>query len=389
MITGREFVILSTQDWDAMPTRKHRWARNWARQGNRVLYVEQQMHWAGWFIDIRRQFGRAFRWLAGPRDADAEPNLWVFTLPVVLPFFQMNTAINWFNNLWLTWVLRWAMKKAGITQPILWTYTPHSADFADRKLGQTFTVYECVDEFSAAKGLVHGPTIAAMERDLLRQVDLTIVTAPALLENRALFTRRCELVPNGVDVEHFAKASLAETVPPASVAALPKPVVGFIGGVQYWIDFDLIAHAARAHPNWSFAFVGPVEPLARVDKVRGLPNVYFLGRQPYAQVPAYVAGFDVCINPYILDDVAEKCDPLKLYDYLASGKPIVSVDMPAARRFANLMPLTRTPGEFTRALENVLAHPGDGAGRQRTATEHSWTARFKHVEAALESVLPQ
>jgi hypothetical protein len=187
VITGREFIILSTQDWDAMPTRKHRWARNWARQGNRVLYVEQQMHWAGWLIDIRRQFGRVFRWLGGPRDADAEPNLWVFTLPVVIPFFQMNVAINWFNNLWLTWILRWAMKKAGITQPILWTYTPHSADFANGKLGQTFTVYECVDEFSAAKGLVHGPTIAAMERELLRQVDLTIVTAPALLENKAPF----------------------------------------------------------------------------------------------------------------------------------------------------------------------------------------------------------
>ena len=67
MITGRNFVILSTQDWDAMPTRKHRWARWWARQGNRVLYVEQQMHWAGWLIDLRRQFGRAFRWLGDPQ----------------------------------------------------------------------------------------------------------------------------------------------------------------------------------------------------------------------------------------------------------------------------------------------------------------------------------
>jgi glycosyltransferase involved in cell wall biosynthesis len=409
VITGHNFVILSTQDWDAMPTRKHRWARNWARQGNRVLYVEQQMHWAGWLIDIRRQFGRAFRWLGGPREI--EPNLWVFTLPVVLPFFQMNVAINWFNNLWLTWILRWAIKRVGMAQPILWTYTPHSADFVEGpskrpfgfrkpegsskgKLGQTFTVYECVDEFSAAKGLVHGPTIAAMERELLRKVDLTIVTAPALLENKAPFTRRCEVVRNGVDVEHFARASQPETVPPAAVANLPRPVVGFLGGVQYWIDFDLIAHAARTHPEWSFAFVGPVEPLARVDKVRGLPNVHFLGRQPYAQVPAYVAGFDVCINPYILDDVAEKCDPLKLYDYLASGKPVVSVDMPAARRFADLMPLTRTPDEFTHALENVLTQLGDSAARdgavvrQRVATEHSWAARFKHVEAALESALP-
>lgn len=391
MITGRNFFILSTQDWDAMPTRKHRWARNWARQGNRVLYIEQQMHWAGWLADVRRQFRRAFRWLGGPRQV--EPNLWVFTLPIILPFFQMNAALNWLNNLGLAPVLRWAMQKAGITHPILWTYTPHSADFIG-KLGESFVVYECVDEFAAAKGLVHGPTIAAMERELLSKADLTIVTAPALFESKKDLTRRIELAPNGVDVEHFAKASQPETIPPAAVADLLKPVVGFLGGVQYWIDFDLINHAARAHPEWSFAFVGSVEPLARVDKVRGLPNVHFLGRQPYAQVPAFVAGFDVCINPYVLDGVADACDPLKLYDYLASGKPVVSVDMPAARRFAELMPLTHTPDEFTHALETVLADPDDGAAReravarQRIAAGHSWTARFKHVEAALESALP-
>jgi hypothetical protein len=104
MITGRDFLILSTQDWDAMPTRKHRWARRWARQGNRVLYVEQQMHWIGWLAAIRTQAGRVFRWMAGPRPI--EPGLWIFTLPLAIPFFQMNAAINGINNLWLAPVLR-------------------------------------------------------------------------------------------------------------------------------------------------------------------------------------------------------------------------------------------------------------------------------------------
>lgn len=384
MITGRDILILSTQDWTAMPTRKHRWARNWARQGNRVLYVEQQMHWAGWLAALRAEFPRAFRWLRGPRAV--EPNLWLFTLPIALPFFQMNAALNRLNNLWLAPVLRWAMRRAGFSDVVLWTYTPHSADFVG-KLGDSFAVYECVDEFSASKGLVHGPTIAALERELLGKVDLTIVTAPALLETKRPHTRRCELVGNGVDVEHFAAASRADTAVPPAIAALPKPVVGFLGGVQYWIDFDLIGYAARAHPDWSFAFVGPVEPLARADKVRGLPNVHFLGRQPYANVPAFVAGFDVCINPYVLDDVAEKCDPLKLYDYLASGKPVVSVDMPAARQFNGLIALTRTPEEFTRALEATLGHPGDGATRQRAAVPFSWATRFEQVQAVVEDAL--
>ncbi|MEK6573090.1 MAG: glycosyltransferase, partial [Chloroflexota bacterium] len=352
MITNRDFVILSTQDWNAMPTRKHRWARNWARQGNRVLYVEQQMHWIGWLAAIRPECGRTFRWLTGPRQI--ESNLWLFALPIVLPFFQMNAAINWLNNLWLAPVLRWAIRRLGFNKPILWTYTPHSADFIG-KLGESLAVYECVDEFSAVKGLVHAPTVAAMERELISKVDQVIVTAPALFESKRPFARRIETAPNGVDVEHFAKASRPETVVPPALRALPRPVIGFIGGVQYWVDFDLIAHAARTHPDWSFAFVGPVEPLARVDKVRGMSNVHFLGRQPYANVPEFVAGFDVCINPYVLDGVAENVDPLKLYDYLASGKPTVSVDIPAARRFADVIRLTKTPDEFTRAIEAALA----------------------------------
>jgi glycosyltransferase involved in cell wall biosynthesis len=226
-----------------------------------------------------------------------------------------------------------------------------------------------------------------MERELISKVDQVIVTTPALFESKRPSARRIETVPNGVDVEHFAKALQPETVVPPALRALPRPVIGFIGGVQYWVDFDLIAHAARTHPDWSFAFVGPVEPLARVDKVRGMSNVHFLGRQPYANVPEFVAGFDVCINPYVLDGVAENVDPLKLYDYLASGKPTVSVDIPAARRFADVIRLTKTSDEFTRAIEAALADPGDAASRQRAAAVHSWEARFQRVQAVVERLI--
>jgi glycosyltransferase involved in cell wall biosynthesis len=385
MITGQTFLILSTQDWNALPTRKHRWARNWARQGNRVIYVEQQMHWAGWLAALRSEFTRPWKWMGGPRLI--EPGLWVFTLPLVIPFFQMNRLINAFNNLWLAPVLRWALRRAGLSRPILWTYTPHSAGLFGR-LGESLVIYECVDEFSAARGLVHGPTIAALEREVLRRADLVIVTAPGLHESKRALARRIEIVPNGVDVEHFGEASQPGAQPAPAVAALPRPVVGYIGAIQYWVDFDLISHAARAHPDWSFALVGNVEPLARVDKVRGLANVHFLGRQPYADMPRFVAGFDACINPYILDGVAENVDPLKLYDYLASGKPIVSVDIPAARRFAGLMALTHSAEEFTAALESALHEPGDAAARLQAAAGHSWEARFERVQSLVEPLFP-
>jgi glycosyltransferase involved in cell wall biosynthesis len=233
--------------------------------------------------------------------------------------------------------------------------------------------------------LVHGPTIAALEQALVHKAGGVIVTAPGLYESKRPHARQIEMVPNGVDVEHFGRAARPDTVAPASVQALTRPVIGYLGAVQYWVDFDLIAHAARAHPEWSFVFVGSVEPLARVDKVRGLPNVHFLGRHPYGALPEFVAGFDVCINPYVLDQVAENVDPLKLYDYLASGKPIVSTDIPAARRFADLLRLTRTPEDFTRSIEAALRDPGDAGARQRAAAQHSWEARFHRLQTIVES----
>lgn len=390
MITDCDILILSTQDWDALPTRKHHWARKFAASGNRVLYVEQQMHWLGWLVDLRHQFGRIWRWLTGPQQVSER--IWVFTLPLVPPFFQMSILINQINNRLLAPVLRWALGRIGFKDFVLWVYTPHAAGLVGR-LGEWLVVYECVDEFSAARGLLHGATVEAQERQLLHLSDSVIVTHPSLVQSKTVGDRLPSLVPNGADIGHFARAGDKSTQPAAAMEDLPRPVVGFHGWIQYWIDFDLIAYAACSHPEWSFVLIGPIEPLARVDKVKGLANVHFLGKQPYEQMPEYLAGFDVCINPFVLGELADAVSPIKLYEYLASGKPVVSVDMPAAREFSDLIPLVRTPKEFLLALEDVLSRAQTGtvvaevAARQQAACGLSWDTRFEQVEEVLKDAI--
>ena len=390
--TDCDLLILSTQDWDALPTRKHHWARKFAARGNRVLYVEQQMHWLGWLADLRSQFGRAWRCLYGPRQVSER--LWVFTLPLVPPFFQMFLVINALNNWFLVPVLRWALRRIGFRDIVLWAYTLHAAGLVGR-LGERLVVYECVDEFSAARGLVRGGTVTALEKQLLHLSDSVIVTHPSLLQSKTVRDRSPVLVPNGADVTHFARAGGPAIQPAAAVAALPRPVVGFHGWIQYWIDFDLIAYAARSHPEWSFALIGPIEPLARVDKVRGLANVHFLGKQPYEHMPEFLAGFDVCINPFVLDKLADSVSPIKLYEYLASGKPVVSVDMPAAREFSDMIELVRTPEQFVHALEDILSRAQDrtvaaeATARQQAVSSFSWDARFQQVNDLLQEALSE
>ncbi len=384
-ITGQDFLILSTQDWDDLPTRKHRFARWWAEDGNRVLYVEQQMHWAGWLADLRRQFSRAWRWLRGPRQV--APNLWVFTLPVVLPFFQMSAAINRLNNACLLPVLRAVLRRLGFRQPVLWMYTPHSADFVGR-LGERAAVYECVDDFTAARGLVNARVIGRLERRLVEAVDLLITTHPALHASRSPWARRAEVVPNGVDAAHMARAADPALPVAEAFAHLSPPVIGYLGGINYWIDTPLLARIAREHPDWTLALVGPAALMANLEPLKGLPNVVLAGRVPYEDVPRYVKAFDVCLNPYVLDGVAEHCSPLKLYEYIATGKPVVSVDMPEAHRFAGLIAIARSADEFVKLVEQAVHSPdGRAAERMAEAQKHTWRRRFEAASAALDTIL--
>ena len=312
MITDVEFLCLSTQDWTDLWTRKQRFMRQLARQGNRVLYIELQASLASFGL-VRADPARAWRWLSGAREVEA--NLYVATLPLVLPGFQMSLAINRLNNLVLAPLLRRWLRQAGMSAPVLWTYTPYSESLVGR-LGERLAIYDCVDEFTASRGLVRAPIVAKMERRLLDRVGVTIVTHENLYCSKATPYRPIYLIPNGAEVDHFGSASRADTPLAPDMATIPHPVIGFLGSVQYWIDMELLRYLALARPDWSLVLIGPVGRLARVSVVERLPNVHVLGRRPYEHLPSYLKGFDVCLNPYRVGELANNCSPLKLYEYL-------------------------------------------------------------------------
>lgn len=384
MITGLDIVCLSTQDWTDLWTRKQRFMRAFARQGNRVLYVELQASLASAAL-IRRDPGRIGRWLRGPRLV--EPNLHVATLPLVIPGFQMSLAVNRTNNFALAPLLRRWLEHLDMATPVVWTYTPYSESLVDR-LGARAVVYDCVDEFTASRGLVRAPVVAELERRLLDRVDVTVVTHENLLRSKARPGRPIYLVPNAAEVELFARASSADLPVAAEIAALPHPVVGFLGSIQYWIDMELLQYLATSRPDWSFALIGPVGRLANIALIDHLPNVHVLGPRPYEALPSYLAGFDVCLNPYRQDEVAAHCSPLKLYEYLATGKPVVSVDMPAARAFDGVIAIGRDYADVLTRLDEALAVRGSDtertAARIAAAAPHTWTNRFRALEHALE-----
>lgn len=389
MIRGNDIVCLSSQDWDGLWTRKQRFMERFAKQGNRVLYVEAQASLASLGV-VKADWRRGFRWFAGPRRI--EDNLYVGTLPLVLPCFQMSRAINTVNNLFILRILRHWVDRLGFQRPILWTYNPYSESLVG-KLGEDLAVYECVDELSAAKGLVRSKTVKELEGRLLNKVQLVIVTHENLYRSKESLAREIHLIPNGAEVEHFQKSSLPKTPVAQEMKEIPRPVVGFLGSVQYWIDMDLLRFLALSKPEWSFALVGPKGRLAQTKKIENLPNVYMLGRKSYEDLPSYLKAFDVCLNPYVLDETALNCSPLKLYEYLATGKPVVSVDMPEARKFDGLVAIGRDYSDILRLLSEAIkpeAMDKDRiVARIDAVREHGWDNRFAQLEKILEQRLAQ
>jgi glycosyltransferase involved in cell wall biosynthesis len=291
-----------------------------------------------------------------------------------------------------------AMAHAQMRRPILWLCRPWQADVVGR-YGERLVLYHVVDEYAAYEaefadqvGAERLRAVVAMERSLMDRADLVVVTSPALLEAKQPLNPHTVLVRNGVDYAAFT-AALADTSPtPEDIAALPSPVIGVAGVINEKIDLGLVRDVARARPDWSIALIGPImlrfsrQELAWLE----LRNVHFLGHKPVELLPRYVAACDVCLMPYKINEWTRHIDPLKMYEYLAAGKPVVSSDIPSARAFAPPLRMANDGPEFVRAIEAALGEAEDAQGEalRRIAAQHTWEQRVEristHVQAALE-----
>ncbi|MFC1475578.1 glycosyltransferase, partial [Candidatus Zixiibacteriota bacterium] len=317
-LRNQNIVCLSSQDYEDLWTRKQRWMTRLARN-NRIFWVNLQMHVVTYF----RKFPQTWRRLSNISPRRLDERLWVYTPPITLPGFQMSKALCRAHNIVLNRLLRYHLARRGFTHNILWLYTPYNA-YQIGRLYDFRRVYECVDDFSAARGLITAAVVDHLESATLKKVDQVIVTSDRLADKFKGRSSNLLLSHNAADFDHFNQASI-DTLPTAEeLRDIEGPVIGFLGSISYWVDIDLIVELAGKRRDWTFVLIGPVRTDLR--RLRGLPNVRILGERPYEELPRYLKRFDVCLNPYKNDGIAAGASPLKLYEYLASGKPVVSSD---------------------------------------------------------------
>jgi len=264
------------------------------------------------------------------------------------------------------------LARRGCTAIVLYLWRPHFAD-ALELVPYTQSCYHIDDEYSFAE---HAVPLGGDERRLLGSVDQVIVASQGLLAAKGGINPHTAFVPNGVDFGAYA----APWPEPPELARIPHPRIGYTGVVKPQLDWNLLEALIRARPDWSFIFVGPVhrEPttLEVVARLGRRANVHFLGFRTPQALAAYPQHFDVCVMPYRINRYTDQIYPLKLHEYLASGRPTIGTPITTLAAFADVVTLARGPHEWLEAIAKNLTPAATTderrLARQRAARAHDW-----------------
>ena len=331
--------------------------------------------------DLRKLWRKLARALAPPQKVGEW--FYVATIPQI-PFRKL-PAIDGLNR-WLgAFLARRAMRKLGFGRRISWFVVPHPGALAKR-LGESLTVYYCIDDYASYPGM-DPVAIQQLDDDLTRKADVVFVAPRALLEAKRKLNPHVHFSPHGVDFEMFSQASDPATPLAEEVRELKRPVIGYFGTVGEFMNFDLLTYLIEWRPSWTFLFVGLIA--ADVSRLRRYPNVIFAGPQPYEKLPGWAAAFDVAIYAHQVNRQTKHSNPLKLREYLATGKPVVSVVTPETAAFAEVVHLAENPEAYLAAIERALREETPELRRKRMAavTGVSWDARFAETIAVVDGML--
>lgn len=265
----------------------------------------------------------------------------------------------------------------------VWCFAP-DVPFLVGAFDEECFLYYCVDEYSEFEG-VNAEQIIRHESRLLERADLVVTTSEALLQSKQRTRPDAMLVRHGVDFELFSQAWRSNLPTPADLASIKKPMFGFFGLIEFWIDLELIAHVARLRPQYSFVMIG--ESKLDTSILARLKNVHLLGRRPNASLPAYCASFDAGLLPFRNGSLTRNVNPIKMYEYLAAGLPVVSTPMPEAERFAGPISICESPEQFARSCDQVLAT--DYANRRKDISSvvenESWISKVEMIADLISS----
>jgi uncharacterized SAM-binding protein YcdF (DUF218 family)/glycosyltransferase involved in cell wall biosynthesis len=389
-VTPHDVICISSIDWDFIWQGHQEIMTRLAANGHRVLFIENTGVRPPRFSDLPRVVSRIRNWRRGTKGFREErPNLFIHA-PIVVPFPYSRMA-GWLNRqILMRAVNRW-MRAVGATRPVVWTFlpTPLARDLI-AAINPGLTIYYCIDDLASSSH--EARKIAKSERALFKEADLVFVTSERLRERAARFSDRVHLFPFAVNLAVFQKSREAREMPPADLAALKRPVAGYVGGLHQWVDQDLLVAIATRLPAINFALVGPEQ--TDVSRLKALPNVHLFGQRPHGELPRYVSGFDVGLVPYRITEYTANVYPTKLNEYLVMGIPVVATDLAEIRRFnaehGAMVEIAESADAYAEAVKNAVAAvplPSEVSRRIAVAESNSWERRLEKMSELIDTEL--
>ena len=371
----RDIVFAAIVEWGRMPYWRWRGLfRAAVAAGHRVLWVDD-------FAFPLRDHPLEFP--EGAAETIEEPDPGIFRLISPVRVWSRLRSMDSAEIPGSVGAVQRAVGRLGFRDPLVWISGP-SGRHLITEVGDSVALYDPADDlrlFGATEPLLEE------ERCALQQVDLAVAISPGLRDSLQGIGAPAIFVPNGVEPAHFARA-LEHGPRPASLAMMDRPIVGYHGSIYARMDWGLVDYACRSHPEWNFVFAGPVVEQPP-GEIAGLPNLHLVGWVRYEEVPDYYRAFDVCWVPHHRSTFASQQSPLKLYEYLAAGRPTVVTTRPQHEALQAMVSTGSTNRIVVEALETELAEdsPGRRLARVEFASHQSWDARFATIAAALEMVM--
>jgi len=387
MLTNRSIICFGGEDWwYHHPHSKAHLMRKFARAGNRVIFVNSiSMGLPGLahkdlLPRIKRKLG-SYSKLA----RQTEDGITVVS-PASLPFFGSATARR-LNRQMIGAQIRKLAQSRGLTKPILWIAIPTAAEMIGA-FDESAIIYQVSDKYDA--NTMDHATDPALIRKLHEQAidraDLVFYSGRKLFDEATRGRDHSYLLEQGVDYERWSKVTTLSIAP--EIDKIPHPRLGYFGAIEPWlVDQELIKRAARERPSWQWIFIGN---RSRGIEIEDLPNTHFLPPVQYEELPAYAAGFDVCVLPWETEQAFTSYgSAIKVREYLASGKPVVISPLPEYEPMGDVLRIARSRDEFLRLVEDALNENDESASAKRQAAVASgtWDARAEWVSGLIEKTL--
>ena len=328
----KDFIFFATADWDTPYwTNKQHMAKEFARLGHRILYIEsvgirKPKIISG--IDLKRIFFRFFRGIRRPKKVDANTNVWVLA-PLVIPFGHGNKWIKLFNQSVMKWQMNCFLKQHGFSRPLIWTYHPYML-YVIKNLGlRNELIYHCVDDLSAVPG-IDKFSYNLEEKQLLKKADIVFATSKHLKKKCLQHNKNTHFFSNVVDFEHFS-INKKNVMVPRDLKEISEPRIVIAGALsEFKIDFKLLDQIISDNTQYNFVFIGSeIEGQNNkiLKKISLHRNAYFLGYKKYSELPHYLKNMQIAFMPIKKNSYTRAMSPMKLNEYIASGLPIISTDL--------------------------------------------------------------